>query len=205
MSIIEIIVLSMALGIDAFTIGISCGFGGIKVSALARGIIFAVSSAVTCSAVVFGRLLRGIVPDIAVKITGAVLLAALGIYTIYSVLCERKDHKEYKGKDGVKSAARILSDPERCDADLSKTIEPYEALSVGLAISADSFAAGISAALNIQGMILFPLFCMVFQTAFLYIGEKSAVKIKNFCPKKSILSVCSGIVLMIMAVFRLIL
>ncbi len=205
MSIIEMIVLSMALSIDSFTIGISCGFGGIKMSVAARGIIFVVSSAVTCGAVVFGRLLSGIVPELVGKLAGAGLLAVLGIYMIWSALRERRDEREYERADSVKAAARILSDPERCDADSSKTIEPYEALTIGIALSADSFAAGISAGISSLSALLVPIFCGVFQMALLYIGERTALRIKGFCPKKRIFSVCSGAILLITAVFRVIL
>lgn len=205
MSIIGMIVLSMALSIDSFTIGISCGFGGIRMSLTARGIIFAVSTVVTSGAVVFGRLLSGIVPEFFGKTAGAALLAALGIYMIFSAFRERREEKVSERTDGVKAAARILSDPEKCDADLSKTIEPYEALTVGIALSADSFAAGISAGISSISALLVPLFCGVFQMLLLYIGERAALRIKGFCPKKQIFSVCSGVILLITAVFRIIL
>ncbi len=204
MRLTEAVLLSAALSIDALSIGASCGFGGIKIHLLPRTIIIVVSVMITAAAVMIGQILSGTVSEIVGKIIGAVLLATLGLYMIWGVSGRKKNEKE--GEHSLLAAsAKIIGDPGRCDIDRSKTIDTKEAGIIGIALSADSFAAGISAGISGGEAIFVPIVCGVFQLLFLYIGEKTASGIRRISSvSENFFTVGAGIILIITALFRII-
>lgn len=207
MRLAEVVLLSAALSIDALSIGASCGFGGVKISLSAKTIIILVSVFITAAAVMFGRILSGIVTELAGKVIGSVLLAALGSYMMlgaFDIKIRKKASKERK--QGLFAAsARILGDPGGCDIDRSMTIEPKEAGIIGIALSADSFSAGISAGISGGKAIFVPLVCGIFQLVFLYLGEKAASFIRRVSGmSERIFTLGAGIILIAAAMLRII-
>ena len=201
MEILEILLLSAALSIDALSIGASCGFGGIRMSFRARLIVLLVSVAVTGAAVGAGTLLNGVISALAGKLIGAALLLLIGGYMIVSTLLPKK---EQNTREGVFAASvRMLGSPETCDLDHSKTIDYKEACILGLALSADSFAAGLSAGIGGGYALLTPLFCGAFQILFLICGELLAGRLRMLlrCDRK-LFSVAAGMILIVTAVCR---
>ncbi len=177
------ILLSMALSIDALSIGASCGFRGIRTPLKAKVIICAVSVGVTGAAVFLGDILSSIIPELFGKLLGAVLLFGLGIYMLVSAVLNRE--------------------PVECDTDHSSGIDCREAFVMGLALSADSFSAGISAGMS-QGVGLFvPFLCGAFQMLFLCTGEWAVRHIiRTGHHKTPYWGIISGVILLVTALFR---
>lgn len=202
----EIVLLAAALSIDAFGIGVSCGFGEIRISKLSRTIIFLVSVFVTGAAVLCGELFREVMSEYIGKAVGSGLLIMLGIYMMIGAVKKKKPERKKASGGILVRSARILESPEECDIDESRTIDIKEALVLGLALSADSFAAGLGAGINGGMAVLIPLMCAFFQLILFYAGEKLAGFISGAAAKdKRIFGVIAGAVLVLTGLYRIIL
>lgn len=197
--------ISTALSIDALSIGASCALRGIKIPILSKIIICAVGCAVTAAAVFAGGFLCGFLPENFGTAIGAVMLTALGIYIIAGALTEESKEK-IKDDDNspVGIAAEIIRFPDSCDRDKSKSVEISEAMYIGTALSADSFAAGLGAGLGGSGYMI-PILCGLFQFLFLYFGELAGRKLNHMENiKQKHFSIISGLILIILAGVRVV-
>ena len=105
---------------------------------------------------------------------------------------------------GKRKETSPLHSPSLCDKNASSLIEPQEALLLGLLLSVDSFAIGLSAAAGGINVTLLPLFSALFQTFFLALGEKCGARlILSPAPKESLWSLLSGGILILLAVLQL--
>lgn len=214
MGFFEILLFSMALSTDAFGIGVSCELRDIKTPVSARVIICLMSVLVTGSAVLIGSTVSEFVPLWFGKIAGALLLFILGVYVIFSALSDKeKVHKKKPKKENILNLAvkpfgitiRIIRNPVECDMDNSSSIDMAEACYTGLAISVDSFAAGLGAGVSGVSGITVPLMCGVCQMIFLCCGINIGKKLHNIRRiKQKYFSIISGIMLIAIAVLRII-
>ncbi len=179
--ITEIFLLSTAASLDAFSIGASCSFSGIRTPFKAKLIMCIISFAVTSAAVCFGDLLSNIISDMLGKIIGAAMLGGLGIYMLSSAALDRE--------------------PVECDRDNSSVIDGREACFMGLAMSVDCFMVGMTAGMAGNNGILVPIICGIFQMLFLYIGEFTATHIAQHLQKKHF-SIFSGTLLILTGISR---
>lgn len=179
--IAEIFILSVAASLDAFSIGASCSFSGIKTPFKAKLIMCIISFAVTSAAVCFGGFLSNIISDMLGKIIGASMLGGLGIYILASAALNRE--------------------PVECDRDKSSVIDSKEACFMGFAMSIDCFMVGMTAGIEGTNGILVPIICGGFQMLFLYIGEFAARHISRHLKKKHF-SIFSGAILILTGISR---
>lgn len=205
---------SAALSIDALAIGISCAARGVRIPAAARLVVCFVSAVITAAAVLSGGALSAVVPGSAARAFGAALLFFLGIYIIIGAfkkdsekdgpsVCTRSSRQCGKAEKALRAVAGILKNPEKCDADHSKALDMREALYLGAALSADSFAAGFGAGIGGAGLAV-PVFCGIFQLVLLYFGELAGRRfIRKAKPDERILTASSGVLLIIIAAIRL--
>ena len=206
---------SAALSIDALAIGISCAARGVRIPAAARLVVCFVSAVITAAAVLSGGALSAVVPGSAARAFGAALLFFLGIYIIIGAfkkdsekdgpsVCTRSSSRQCgKAEKALRAVAGILKNPEKCDADDSKALDMREALYLGAALSADSFAAGFGAGIGGAGLAV-PVFCGIFQLVLLYFGELAGRRfIRKAKPDERILTASSGVLLIIIAAIRL--
>ena len=216
MELMGIILLSAALSIDAFNIGISCGFGGVRIGRVPRLVTLAVSMAVTGAAVLAGELLRGAVPPFAGKLAGAALMICLGIYMSAGAVkkalkrraggrkeisCSRRSEHSM-----ITDTVKMIGDADGCDTDGSKTIDCREAVMIGAALSANSFAAGLGAGICAGEALFIPLLCGIFQMVFLWTGEKLVGTVRRIGKVKlEIFGLVAGGILVITAIIRLVL
>ena len=218
MGIGELLLLCAATNTDALSIGLSCGFGGIKTSFAMRCLICLMSLIITGAGVLSGGALSRVLPEPAGKIIGPVMMMVLGIYILSGAVgkkqendadkknSERERCSERSGREiTLLKSASILTDPQSCDADRSMNIDVKEACLMGLALSADSFAAGISAGVGGGLCFLMPIIGSVMQMIFLYTGEVlSGILKRRVRVQKSFFSLISGVIVLITAVLRFI-
>lgn len=212
MSFFEMLMLSMALSADAFAIGVACEMRGIRTSMPARLVICFVSAIITAVAVFLGSAIADFLPSWAGNLIGIIMLFALGIYVIYGAFAEKPEKPPKPRKENILTLAvkplgitiRIIRNPVECDIDRSSVVDFAEACYMGVALSADSFAAALGAGVGggMSGWI--PVMCGVFQLVFLCCGAKIGKKfygMKNI--KQKYLNLVSGIILIVIAVFRI--
>lgn len=206
MNFTEMVLLSAALSIDGLSIGASCGLGGIRIPARSVLIITAISMLVTGAAVAGGSLLGGVLPETAGKIIGGGLLIILGLYMIAGEMKNNRDRSRDDHPGIIASSARLIGSVGDCDPDDSRIIDGREACVIGLALSADSFAAGISAGMGGREAFLVPVMCTVFQILFLLLGEKCAVRLRRIKMVDSrVFGAAAGVILIVTAVLRFVL
>lgn len=146
------VLLALALSIDSLGAGLSYGMQkiilpwyGVLIICCCSGTILAVSMSV-------GSLLQQFIPPSAVQLIGAVLLIGLGLCMLGKSV---RDVAQEKNEDTLFQwsihqlgiMVQILCEPHRADLDRSGIISTKEALWLGLALSLDSFGAGIGMAL----------------------------------------------------------
>ncbi len=206
MNIAGIVLLSAALSIDAFGIGVSCSVRKIKTPVLSKLIICVISVAVTGAAVALGDVLSGILPGKAGVLIGAVMLVALGLYTAVGAFVEEKKGRAASpdAQTPLGRTAEIIRDPAACDGDRSSSVDLREAVCIGAALSVDSFSAGLGAAVG-GGAALIPLLCGASQLVLLCAGELVGSLVGRCGNIRQLwLSLLSAGILVLMGVLRII-
>lgn len=204
MAIAQLLLLCAAMNIDSLSIGLSCGMGGIRLPLRNKLTICLVSAALTGAGIFTGGLLCGMIPPVYGRLAGALLLSLLGLYTLCRAAFPRKSSNASHTSDGIIGmSARILGDPSECDIDASKTIDFREAVVIGIALSADSFAFGIGTGISGGTEWFVPFVCALIQFLFLYIGEKTAEKLRRRLSLNGrTLGILSGLILIITGILR---
>lgn len=182
--IINILVISIALSIDALGIGLSYGLKGVKIPFIAKIIIGIVSAMIMFASLYLGRLMLVFFPNEVTQIFGTVILILIGISFIRNSLFQ-KDGSTY-------------------DFDQSKQIEWKEACVLGFALSADSISAGVAVSAIGLTSIWIPILVGIMQVLLLSIGEFIVVKntvLKERMQEKTC-GVFAGILLILMALLR---
>lgn len=213
LELLGLILLSVSLSVDAFGIGTSCAVRGIKTPWRSRVIICIVSMAVTGLAVSFGKGASSLMPPWLAKVIGCAMLCVLGLYIIVGALTTNKKRKAGKKKKSITLALKplgitvnIIKDPISCDMDSSKSIDSFEACYMGVALSVDSFAAGVSTGITGMSSIAVVAMCGGCQLLFLCMGlflGKRLRLVKNINDK--VFTVISGVLLIVLSIIRVLL
>lgn len=99
---------------------------------------------------------------------------------------------------------KIIRDPISSDLDGSKRIDWKEALYLGFALSLDSIGVGIGGSIVGINSIMYPILVAGFQLIFLSLGNFIGKKlISSISLPKNIWSVISGILLIIIGIYKL--
>ena len=171
--------IAAALSADALGIGAAYGIRGIKISKKSCFMIFAISLIITGSSFLAGQRLAKYMPNMNWSLTGGLILIGMGIWLLAQSF-----------RDGT---ANPMNEPHRCDLDCSQTIEPIEALYLGIIMSADSIGAGFGMGTSIKGYEMLPLIIAAFQIIFLTVGLTAGEKLKPIMKKESIGNIMAGI------------
>lgn len=191
-----LILLAIALSVDALGIGISYSIRGIKVPLTARCVIFGLSVLITGAALLVGQYTLQCLNPVLSKAIGMGILFCMGAWILFE---SRKDNT-----DPEDVVTNLIQDPTTCDFNRSKRLDPSEAFFMGIALSVDSIGAGIGSGITGWGILIAPLLVGFFQMLFLYIGEfagKKMLLLTNV--KNSIWGSISGIILIVIAFLRL--
>lgn len=208
----NILALAFSLSIDALGIGTSYGIRKIKIPIYATVIIAALAFLFTSVSIFFGTILLHFLPPSIAKLIGIFILILMGIWIIYQGLHDKKEVKDTSKKDEtifnmiIKSLGitiKIIRTPEYCDMDKSSSIEPIEALYLGVALSVDSIGAGIGTAVLGLNTIAIPICVAVFQILFLHIGLTIGKKLRIFNGESNIWVILSGSILILVGIIRL--
>ena len=205
------ILLATSLSMDALGIGISYGLRSIKVPNLSKIIIGFISLLFTAIAIGIGNIIVLFLPAYLTKLIGAGMLAVLGmIIVIQAVWKNKKVISENTKKNktwlwNIKSlgiTVKITRAPEVLDKNSNK-MSVKESIYMGVALSIDSFGAGISSAVSGMNNLFVPIMVGVCQFIFLSVGIICGQKLTSFKRIDSdIFMVLSGTLLIILAFVR---
>ncbi len=176
------VLLALALSFDCLSVGLSYGLRNIMLPWYGILIICCCSGMVLAISMLLGGLLEQMIAPTLVQFLGAGLLIALGVWIL------GKSIKELAKEDSAQEPlfqwnihrlgiiVQILKEPQCADLDRSGIISMREAVWLGLALSLDSFGAGIGMALMGYSPFWTSLCTAVsaclFLSAGLYLGKK---------------------------------
>lgn len=208
MEFFGLLLLSVSLSIDAFTIGTSCALGGIKASWKSRLIICAISVLIMGISVLCGEALARLINQAVARYIGCGMLCILGIYIIFGSFGKDKSHKKKKSitfaLKPLGITISIIKDPSMCDMDKSNTIDAKEACYIGTALSIDSVGAGVSMGVSGIGAFSAAGLCGACQLIFLCAGLFLGKKLRSIeqVPQR-IFTRISGAIIIMIAIIKL--
>lgn len=208
---LQLVVLSVALSIDGFGVGVSLGIRGMKIP-FKSIVVISICSAVSLGvAMLIGDFISQHVSQGAAGKTGGIILILLGIWFVLQFFKKEKDIVESQSKEKlifnyeIKSLGvviSILQKPTDVDFDKSGTINGVEALVLGIALSLDAFGAGIGAAMIGISPLILAAAIGVMSSIFIWSGLQSGkILSKNQLVKN--LSFLPGVLLIIIGFLKL--
>ncbi|WP_166242258.1 sporulation membrane protein YtaF [Paenibacillus turpanensis] len=206
----SLLMLSLAVSLDGFGVGMAYGLRKIRVP-LPSILIIALCSGVTLwLSMYLGSFLFHFVPEAWAQSIGAWILIAVGSWAVYQVITQ-----SYETEDPVPapqdthasvksdlSVMQILKTPLTADKDRSGTISAGEAILLGFALSLDSLGAGIGAALLGLPMLATSLAIIVTSAAALTAGLRTGFSLGRKAWARR-LSLVPGGLLIVMGILKL--
>lgn len=219
MWILSGILLAISLSMDALGIGVSYGLRGKKVPLLPKVIISLISLAFTAAAIGIGNIIVLFLPDQLAKLIGSGMLGVLGVAIIIQALNKKEGEAEPEPEvqRPQKKIWKIVLKPlgftikiirneiygNGSKADSAAIMGIRESLYMGVALSIDSFGAGISSAVSGINNFFVPVMVGLCQFIFLSLGifcGQKLTAIKKADPK--IFMLLSGAILVVLAIIR---
>lgn len=171
--------LALALSLDSLAVGLLYGMRGIRLSLPGSAVVCLTSAVVLAAAAITGQALARSMDTTWAQRIGALVLVLVGIWAVaqawrtthpagpasVSLAPERpRDGQQQKlvltwRLPALRLVIQILREPAAADLDRSGSISSGEAVLLGLALAADSLAAGLGAGLT--GFHPLPLAIMV--------------------------------------------
>ena len=151
----SVILLALAVSLDSFSVGFTYGLRKMRIPFKSIAIIACCSALTLTISMLIGHLLQQVLSPVFAGKIGGIILIILGVWVIYQFFRSEKEkdilpHEKVIINLEIKSLGlviHILKKPMSADFDKSGTITGVEAIMLGLALSLDSFGAGIGAAM----------------------------------------------------------
>ena len=178
------IILALALSIDAFGIGISYGVRKIDFKVLSLAIISFIAFLFSSVSIWFGNIIASFFSEKITSFISILILVILGLFIIKKGLEKNENiepisiptiNNEHKNLYSffIKSLGitiNVIKTPSICDINHSLKIDPKEALYLGIALSLDCIGTSIAVSSFEKNTFLFPVFIVIFQLTFLLLG-----------------------------------
>jgi putative sporulation protein YtaF len=174
-TLFSLLLLAFAVSLDNFSTGLTYGLRKVKIPIKSITIISLCSALCLLIAMFMGQAISVILsPEWAGRV-GGLILVAIGLAVLYQFFRPEKETPvEEKEKTlinvEIKSIGlviQIMRRPLTADFDRSGTITGVEAFMLGIALSLDSFGAGLGAAL--LNYSPFPLAIAIFSMSFIFL------------------------------------
>lgn len=207
-SILEALVLVVALSVDAFVASLAYGTNKIKIPFRSVVVISLVCSAMLALSLAVGSLVRPFLPPGLTNLLCFAILFVLGAVklcdsTIKSIIRKKQQLKKELSFSFLHLSfiLCVYANPEQADLDASKTLSPAEAASLALALSLDGLAVGFGAAFSNINPFVSVLFSLLINIFAVVLGCRAGNKIAE---RSSLnLSWLSGVMLLLIAVTKL--
>jgi len=225
--VVSLLLLSFAVSLDGFGVGITYGVRKILIPVFSVFIISACSGLIILLSMMVGVAISEWMSPHGASAVGAVILIGIGLMALIQFIRRNKqDNKEQRlideGSGTIKGTAelapdvpvlrielkvfgfiiQILRTPSAADMDRSGTISAGEAFFLGMALSLDAFGAGIGAALVGFPPLLTAVLIAAASGLFLWSGTKVGFWASGWRWVKQ-MSILPGIILIIMGLFKL--
>lgn len=208
LALLEALMLSSALSMDAFVSGFAYGSNKIKIPISSVIIINIVCSSILGLSLLIGSVVRDNIPVWITTVICFALLFFLGIAKLLDSITKTfiKKHTKVNKKINFsmfnfKFILHLYAEPEKADVDCSKTISSIEAISLAIALSLDGLAIGFGAGLSDINCMLVILCALVTDATCIILGSYIGNKVA--CKTCFNLSWLSGVLLILLAFLRL--
>lgn len=209
-----ILILAFAVSLDSFTVGFTYGLRKMHIPFKSLFIIAMCTAASLTVAMTIGHVIAKAFSPKLVESIGGVMLVFIGIWVIYQFLRSEKDkekeiliHEKMIFDIKIKSlgsAIHILKRPMSADFDRSGTINGIEALFLGVALSLDAFAVGISAAMLGYSPFHLAMTITMMSSVFVLLGIKSGLIFSKYQWIQK-LSFLPGLLLVFIGIWKILL
>lgn len=209
LSVLEAIMISSTLSMDAFVASFAYGGNGIKIPVSSVSVISLVCGSMLGISLLAGAVIRSFTPDWLTAAICFIILFTLGMSklldSITKSIIRKHSHVNKKIKFSMFNFNFILNlyaDPVEADVDESKTISPAEAFSLAAALSLDGIAVGFGAALGNVNIPAVFLCSLVTDALAVILGACAGNKVAKKIPFN--ISWFSGAVLIVLAILKLV-
>lgn len=207
--IFSILLLGIALSLDSLTVGLTYGMRKVSIPFKSLIIISLSTFIVLLLAMGMGSMIERYISFEAGQRLGGLILIGIGIWILFGFFTSPKANTEQQPnykiiKFDLKAFAviiKILKKPMEADFDRSGKISGMEAFFLGLALSLDSFGAGIGAALIDLPPIIFSIIVTVFCTLFILVGIRMGKLLSNVRWMEKF-AVLPGIALVLIGIYK---
>ncbi|MBB6691205.1 sporulation membrane protein YtaF [Cohnella xylanilytica] len=225
-SLMSLALLSMAVSLDGFGVGITYGLRKIRIPLPSVAIISVCSGLIILASMMVGVALSGWLSPRGASSVGAVILIGIGLWALVQFFRNReKEEGAASENPGPRAPDReettaerlpvwtlelrrlgiiiqILRKPSVADVDRSGVITAGEALLLGTALSLDAFGAGIGAALVGFPPLLTAALIAAASGSFLWLGMRVGFVVAGLRWVRR-LTVLPGIILIVMGIMKL--
>ena len=208
--LLSLILLALAVSLDSFSVGFTYGLRKMRIPLKSILIIAGCAAITLMVAMLVGHLVQQFMsPAFAEKI-GGIILIILGGWVIYQFFHGEKEkealpHEKVIVNFEIKSLGiviNILKKPMVADFDKSGTITGVEAFMLGLALSLDSFGAGIGAAMLGFSPLYLAIAVSILSSGLVFIGMKLGALLSNNAWLQR-LTFLPGIVLILIGIWKI--
>ena len=207
-TIFEAVLIAIALSTDAFIASFAYGSNKIKIPFSSMQVISLICTGILGISLLLGTVLKPYLPGDLLKIASFLILLILGFIKLMDNIIKSIINKHTIIDKQIRFSLlninfilNIYADPKEADLDESKTLSPKEALSLAVALSLDSLAAGFGVALGNVNIFAIILCSLIFSMLSIKSGAFIGNKISDKVPFQ--LSWLSGILLIFLAFLRL--
>ncbi|MCM3568319.1 sporulation membrane protein YtaF [Neobacillus mesonae] len=207
---ISLLILAFALSLDSFSVGFTYGLRKMVMPLKSVMIIATCSALSLLIAVSIGHGLEKMLSEKVTASLGGIILIGLGAWVLYQFFRPEKEKEILNQEKTIVNfeirslglAVNILKKPMSADFDQSGTITGIEALMLGLALSLDSFGAGIGAAMLGYSPIYLAVSVAVMSSLFVLFGIRSGRFLHRFGWVQR-LTFLPGILLIIIGIWKI--
>lgn len=153
LSVSKLILLIIALSVDSFAASFAYGTDKVKIPPLSAVIVAFLSDLFLILSLLIGNLFKTYIPESIAVFFSFTILLALGIIKLFDSTIKKKirenrfDSRElHVSFKNVRFILTVYAQPQKANTTDIEVLSPAEALSLGIALSLDSAAAGIGAA-----------------------------------------------------------
>lgn len=208
LSVSKLILLIIALSVDSFAASFAYGADKVKIPPFSAVIVALLSDSLLILSLVAGNLFKAYIPDSLTTFFSFTILFALGIIKLFDSSIKKKirenrfDSKElHVSFKNLRFILTVYAQPQKANTADVEILSPAEALSLGLALSLDSAAAGIGAASAEFSLPLTALLTFIISIAAVFWGCKTG---RLLAAKSDFnFSIIGGLLLLLLALIKL--
>lgn len=207
-SILEALLIVIALSIDAFVSSFAYGTNKIKIPGKSILVINLICTGSLGLALLFGSVLSLWIPEGICQAICFLLLLFLGVIKIFdsavkSFIRKQKDFQKrfHFSLCHMGFILKVYANPEEADRDHSRILSPKEAAFLAVALSLDGLTVGFGAGIGHSITLIVLLFSLVADTLAITLGSWLGIR---FTEKLKVdLSWISGALLLLLAIMKL--